>query len=38
MMIQMGYKPLIIERGEKVEERVKTVNSFWKNNKLNIIT
>lgn len=36
LLAQMGYKPLIIERGEKVEERVKTVNSFWENNKLNI--
>ena len=31
-----GYKPLIIERGKKIEERVKDVNSFWETNKLNI--
>lgn len=30
-----GYKPIIIERGEKVEDRVKTVQEFWNNNKLN---
>ncbi len=31
-----GYKPLIIERGKRVEERVKDVEDFWNNNKLNI--
>ena len=31
-----GYNPIIIERGEKVEDRVKTVNVFWKENKLNV--
>lgn len=36
LLSQMGYKPIIIERGEKVEDRVKTVNDFWDNNKLNI--
>lgn len=30
-----GYKPIIIERGEKVEERVKSVENFWKTNDLN---
>ena len=30
-----GYKPIIIERGEKIEDRVKTVNKFWEDNKLN---
>jgi uncharacterized FAD-dependent dehydrogenase len=30
-----GYKPIIIERGEKIENRVKTVDEFWKTNKLN---
>ena len=30
-----GYKPLLIERGEKVEDRVKTIEEFWKSNKLN---
>jgi uncharacterized FAD-dependent dehydrogenase len=30
-----GYKPLIIERGEAVEQRTETVNSFWQNGILN---
>ena len=30
-----GYKPIVIERGEKIEDRVKTVNKFWEDNKLN---
>ncbi len=29
LMAQKGYKPLIIERGEKVEYRTKTINKFW---------
>ena len=31
----MGYKPLIIERGEKVEDRVMTVENFFKDGILN---
>ena len=27
-----SYKPIIIERGEKIEDRIKTVNKFWENN------
>jgi len=30
-----GYKPLIFERGESVERRTETVNSFWQNGILN---
>ena len=30
-----GFKPIIIDRGESIEERVKTVESFWKEGKLN---
>ena len=30
-----GYKPLIIERGEKIEDRIKTVEKFWETNILN---
>ena len=30
-----GYKPIIIERGEKVEDRAKTIEEFWNNNILN---
>ena len=35
LLAENGYKPLIIERGEKVEERVKTVEKFWQNRILN---
>lgn len=31
-----GYKPLVLERGESIDDRVKTVNDFFENNKLNI--
>ena len=30
-----GFKPLIIERGEKVEDRIKTVDEFFNDNILN---
>lgn len=30
-----GYKPVIIERGEDIDSRVKTVEKFWKENILN---
>jgi len=36
LMAQKGYKPLIIERGEKVEERTETVNKFWNTGELNL--
>ncbi|HEY8805174.1 MAG TPA: hypothetical protein VIM42_08750, partial [Clostridium sp.] len=35
LMAQKGYKPLIIERGEKVECRTKTIDKFWSNGELN---
>ncbi len=35
ILAQMGYKPLILERGENVENRSKTVESFWKTGRLN---
>lgn len=35
MLALNNYKPLIIERGEKVEDRVKTVEEFFKTGKLN---
>lgn len=35
MLAKAGYKPLIIERGEAVDERKKTVNEFWNGGKLN---
>ncbi len=31
MLAKAGYKPLILERGQTVEERQKTVDMFWKN-------
>ena len=34
-LAENGFKPLIIERGEKVEERVKSVNRFWNTGILN---
>ena len=35
MLVQNGFKPLIIERGEKVEDREVTVQEFWENGILN---
>jgi len=35
LMAKKGYRPIIIERGEKVEDRTKTVNEFWKKGILN---
>ena len=35
MLSEKGYNPLILERGEKIEDRVKTVESFFETNKLN---
>lgn len=36
MLAEAGYKPLIIERGERIEDRVKTVDEFFETNKLNV--
>lgn len=30
-----GYKPLVIERGEDIKDRINTVNKFWNDNILN---
>ena len=35
LLAELGYHPLIIERGEPVEKRVETVEYFWKTGKLN---
>ena len=35
LLSKMGYKPIIIERGCQVEERIKDVNNFWETGKLN---
>ncbi|MEG0013263.1 MAG: hypothetical protein RR324_00430 [Cellulosilyticaceae bacterium] len=29
ILAQMGYKPIVVERGKKVDERVEDVNKFW---------
>jgi len=34
-LAENGYKPIVIERGEKVEEREKTVEKFWNEGVLN---
>ena len=31
-----GYNPIIIERGEEVDKRIESVNTFWEKGKLNI--
>lgn len=36
LLAEHGYKPIIIERGEKVEDRVKSVEDFWDSGNLNI--
>ena len=35
LLAENKYYPIIIERGEKIEDRVKTIDDFWKNNCLN---
>lgn len=35
LLAEAGYKPLIIEQGERVEDRVKTIEEFFNTNKLN---
>ncbi len=35
LLSEMGYKPLIIERGKKAEERIKDVEEFWESGILN---
>ncbi|WP_290697169.1 NAD(P)/FAD-dependent oxidoreductase [Amphritea sp.] len=35
VLAQMGYKPLIIERGKEVRERTKDTFGFWRQKKLN---
>ncbi|SHH90545.1 hypothetical protein SAMN02745196_01841 [Clostridium collagenovorans DSM 3089] len=35
LMAQKGYRPIIVERGEAVEERSKTVDKFWQSGVLN---
>ena len=35
LLSKMGYKPIILERGEKVEDRIKTVEKFFSDGILN---
>lgn len=35
MLAKNGYRPIVVERGESVDERVQTVERFWTENKLN---
>ena len=35
MLAKHGYKPIILERGEKIEDRVKSVEKFWNEGILN---
>ena len=35
MLAEQGYRPLILERGEKVEDRVLRVSKFWEDGVLN---
>lgn len=35
LLAELGFNPIIIERGEKVEERIKTVEHFWQTGELN---
>lgn len=35
MLARSGYRPIIIERGDAVEERAKVVEGFWAGDKLN---
>ena len=35
ILAEMNYKPILIERGEKVEDRIKTVEEFWNTGLLN---
>ena len=35
LLAENGYKPIIIERGEPVEDRVRSIEEFWNTGKLN---
>lgn len=36
LLARCGLNPIVIERGQCVEDRIKTVDEFWNNNELNI--
>ncbi len=35
VLAQAGYRPIVLERGQRVEERTETVKRFWEKGKLN---
>ena len=35
LLAELGFNPIVIERGEPVEKRVETVEHFWKTGELN---
>ncbi len=35
MLAKAGYAPLVLERGEKAEDRARTVEHFWLTGELN---
>ncbi len=35
LLAQQGFKPIVLERGECVEDRIKSVEAFWERGKLN---
>lgn len=35
MLAEAGFKPILLERGKPVEERIKDVENFWKTGELN---
>ena len=35
ILAKAGFKPIIFERGKQIDERIKDVENFWNNNKLN---
>ena len=36
LLVELGYKPIIYEQGEEIDNRVKSIEEFWNNNKLNV--
>ena len=35
MLAKEGYRPIVLERGESVDERVKTIEAYWETKQLN---
>ncbi len=36
MLSLNGFKPIVLDRGEAIEDRIKTIENFWNDGKLNI--